>query len=80
MMGRRSFWPLRQMRIRGFDRSSTKASRGVAAARNSAARAARGEFLVDLDDDDVLLADGVERRAIAICSTTRSSGRSTRTR
>lgn len=37
-------------------------SRGVAAARNSAARAARGVFLVDLDDDDVLLADGVERR------------------
>ncbi|MGN6362574.1 MAG: glycosyltransferase [Thermomicrobiales bacterium] len=37
-------------------------SRGVAAARNSAARAARGEFLVDLDDDDLLIADGVERR------------------
>jgi glycosyltransferase involved in cell wall biosynthesis len=36
--------------------------RGVAAARNSAARAARGEFLVDLDDDDLLLADGVARR------------------
>ncbi len=36
--------------------------RGVAAARNSAARAARGAFLVDLDDDDLLLADGVERR------------------
>ncbi len=35
---------------------------GVAAARNSAARAARGIFLVDLDDDDLLLADGVERR------------------
>src|SRR4051812_22946520 len=27
--------------------------RGVAAARNSAARAARGEFLVDLDDYDL---------------------------
>jgi glycosyltransferase involved in cell wall biosynthesis len=38
------------------------ARRGVAAARNSAARAARGAFLVDLDDDDLLLADGVERR------------------
>jgi glycosyltransferase involved in cell wall biosynthesis len=37
-------------------------SRGVAAARNSAARAARGRFLVDLDDDDLLIADGVERR------------------
>jgi glycosyltransferase involved in cell wall biosynthesis len=36
--------------------------RGVAAARNSAARAARGDFLVDLDDDDLLLADGVARR------------------
>jgi glycosyltransferase involved in cell wall biosynthesis len=36
--------------------------RGVAAARNSAARAARGMFLVDLDDDDLLLAGGVERR------------------
>lgn len=36
--------------------------RGVAAARNSAARAARGVFLVDLDDDDLLAADGVERR------------------
>jgi glycosyltransferase involved in cell wall biosynthesis len=36
--------------------------RGVAAARNSGARAARGDFLVDLDDDDLLLADGVARR------------------
>ncbi|HET8632146.1 MAG TPA: glycosyltransferase [Thermomicrobiales bacterium] len=36
--------------------------RGVAAARNSAARAARGDFLVDLDDDDLLVATGVERR------------------
>lgn len=36
--------------------------RGVAAARNSAARAARGAFLVDLDDDDLLLAGGVECR------------------
>ena len=36
--------------------------RGVAAARNSAGRQARGEFLVDLDDDDLLTADGVERR------------------
>src|SRR6188768_972428 len=39
-----------------------EAPRGVAAARNSAARAARGQFLVDLDDDDLLLAGGVERR------------------
>lgn len=38
------------------------APRGVAAARNSAARAARGAFLVDLDDDDLLLPGGVERR------------------
>lgn len=38
------------------------APRGVAAARNSAAQAARGDFLVDLDDDDLLIADGVERR------------------
>jgi glycosyltransferase involved in cell wall biosynthesis len=38
------------------------APRGVAAARNSAARVAHGEFLVDLDDDDLLIADGVERR------------------
>jgi glycosyltransferase involved in cell wall biosynthesis len=37
-------------------------ARGVAAARNSAAGAARGEFLVDLDDDDLLTADGVEHR------------------
>ena len=37
-------------------------SRGVAAARNSAARAARGEFLIDLDDDDLLTVDGVEQR------------------
>ena len=36
--------------------------RGVAAARNSAARAARGEFLIDLDDDDLLAVDGVEQR------------------
>lgn len=36
--------------------------RGVAAARNSAARRARGEFLADLDDDDLLIADGVARR------------------
>ncbi len=36
--------------------------RGVAAARNTAARAARGAFLVDLDDDDLLTADGVEQR------------------
>jgi glycosyltransferase involved in cell wall biosynthesis len=35
---------------------------GVAATRNTAARAARGAFLVDLDDDDLLIADGVERR------------------
>jgi glycosyltransferase involved in cell wall biosynthesis len=38
------------------------APRGVAAARNSAARQARGELLVDLDDDDLLTADGVEAR------------------
>ncbi|HZQ35299.1 MAG TPA: glycosyltransferase [Dehalococcoidia bacterium] len=37
-------------------------ARGVAAARNSAAKTARGDFLVDLDDDDLLTADGVERR------------------
>jgi glycosyltransferase involved in cell wall biosynthesis len=36
--------------------------RGVAAARNSAARASRGAFLADLDDDDLLLADGIEHR------------------
>jgi len=36
--------------------------RGVAAARNSAARAARGAFLIDLDDDDLLTVDGVEQR------------------
>lgn len=36
--------------------------RGVAAARNSAVKAARGEFLVDLDDDDLLTVDGVEQR------------------
>jgi glycosyltransferase involved in cell wall biosynthesis len=36
--------------------------RGVAAARNSAARRARGAFLVDLDDDDLLTVDGVECR------------------
>lgn len=35
---------------------------GVAATRTHAAEAARGEFLVDLDDDDLLVADGVERR------------------
>jgi glycosyltransferase involved in cell wall biosynthesis len=38
------------------------APRGVAAARNSAAEHARGEFLVDLDDDDLLTAHGVEAR------------------
>src|SRR5579885_3332482 len=37
-------------------------ARGVAAARNSAAGAARGDFLADLDDDDLLTADGVEHR------------------
>ncbi len=36
--------------------------RGVAAARNSAARHARGVYLVDLDDDDLLTVDGVEQR------------------
>lgn len=36
--------------------------RGVAAARNTAAQTARGAFLVDLDDDDLLTADGVETR------------------
>ena len=35
---------------------------GVAVARNSAARYARGEFLVELDDDDILVASGVEQR------------------
>lgn len=35
---------------------------GVAAARNTAARHARGELLVDLDDDDLLTAGGVELR------------------
>jgi len=35
---------------------------GVSAARNSAARHARGKFLVDLDDDDLLVAGGVEQR------------------
>jgi glycosyltransferase involved in cell wall biosynthesis len=35
---------------------------GVAAARNSAARHAHGDLLVDLDDDDLLTADGVEAR------------------
>ncbi len=39
-----------------------KTARGVAAARNSAARLARGAFVVDLDDDDLLLSDGVELR------------------
>lgn len=39
-----------------------RAPRGVAAARNSAAAAARGAFLVDLDDDDLLTMGGVERR------------------
>lgn len=38
------------------------APRGVAAARNSAARAARGEYLIDLDDDDLLAVDGVALR------------------
>ena len=38
------------------------APRGVAAARNSAAEHARGEFLLDLDDDDLLTAHGVEVR------------------
>lgn len=38
------------------------APRGVAAARNSAAQRARGAYLVDLDDDDLLTAHGVERR------------------
>jgi glycosyltransferase involved in cell wall biosynthesis len=36
--------------------------RGVAAARTTAARSARGAFLVDLDDDDLLTVGGVERR------------------
>ena len=36
--------------------------RGVAAARNTALAAARGAFVVDLDDDDLLLESGVERR------------------
>ena len=36
--------------------------RGVAAARNSAAARARGELLVDLDDDDLLTVGGVEAR------------------
>jgi glycosyltransferase involved in cell wall biosynthesis len=38
------------------------APRGVAAARNSAAERARGELLVDLDDDDLLTVHGVEAR------------------
>ncbi len=37
-------------------------ARGVAVTRTHAAETARGEFLVDLDDDDLLVADGVERR------------------
>jgi glycosyltransferase involved in cell wall biosynthesis len=37
-------------------------SRGVAAARNSAVRAARGDYLIDLDDDDLLAVDGVAQR------------------
>lgn len=36
--------------------------RGAAAARNSAMLAAQGTFLVVLDDDDILLAHGVEHR------------------
>lgn len=36
--------------------------RGVAAARNTAAGLARGDFLVDLDDDDVLTVHGVQVR------------------
>ncbi len=35
---------------------------GVASARNSALHHARGEYLVDLDDDDLLTMEGVEAR------------------
>ncbi len=41
--------------------------RGVASARNSAAHAAQGTFLVDLDDDDMLTAAGVEQRWHFLC-------------
>ena len=36
--------------------------RGVAVSRNSAARHARGAYLADLDDDDLLTVSGVEQR------------------
>ncbi len=38
------------------------AQRGVAAARNSAATQARGAYVADLDDDDLLTVSGVEQR------------------